>query len=209
MVAMIATTDGKVPLTDYVPTADGIVTMRVDWAGYEALLAVRGEKRRPRMAYLDGAVELMTTSVHHERLKFLLGRLLERYMIALGREVYALGETTQREKVKEAGLEADESYALDPTSERPDLALEVVWTSGVVNKMEIYRRLGVREVWVWKKGVLDVHHLRNGVYIRGEASELFPGVDLAFLASFLDQPAGTSTIAAFDRALAEKLRREA
>jgi Uma2 family endonuclease len=211
MVAMttIARTDDLVPLTDYVPTADHILAMRVDWAGYESLLAVRGDSRRPRMAYLDGAVELMTTSVHHERIKFLLGRLLERYAYALGTAIYALGETTQRARVNNAGLEPDESYALDPDAEHPDLGIEVVWTRGVVNKLEIYRRLKVREVWVWQGGTLAIHRLEKHGYVRTEASELLAGVDLALLASFLDHPAGTPTFEAFDRAVAAKLGRPA
>jgi Uma2 family endonuclease len=182
--------------------SDQIVSMPVPWETYEALLASRAETRRPRMAYLDGVVELMTTSVQHERIKFLLGRLLERYAIALGRDFVAFGAATQKSKARSAGLEPDESYALTANATHPDLAIEVVWKSGVVNKMEIYRRLAIREVWVWRANSLVVHQLRDDVYVPCTTSALLPGVDVELLASFLDRPAGSATILEFEAALA-------
>lgn len=114
MEAMIPeSTDAPVLLGDYVPTADNRVVLHgVDWQGYEALLAMRGEHRRPRLTYLDGAVELMTTSEHHERIKYVFGRLLERYLIALGTRYTAYGQTTYKRKHLKAGLEADDCYVL-------------------------------------------------------------------------------------------------
>jgi Uma2 family endonuclease len=204
----LESTDAPVPLADYVPAADSFVQMTVDWAGYEALLAIRGEQRRPRMTYLDGAVELMTTSEHHERIRFLLGRLLERYAIALGPTLLAYGQTTYKRKPKEAGFEADDCYVLgEPRSDRPDLALEVVWTSGGIEKLEVYERIGVPEVWIWKKGVLAVHVLGTAGYEARDRSVALPDVDLVFLASFLDRPSSTATIIEFERALAAKLGR--
>lgn len=53
---------------EHVPTADQrVVTYGVPWAHYEAQLALRGDASIPRMAYLDGALELMTPSKDHER----------------------------------------------------------------------------------------------------------------------------------------------
>jgi len=31
----------------------------------------------------------------------------------------------------------------DQSTKRPNLAIEVIWTSGGINKLEIYKRLGV------------------------------------------------------------------
>jgi Uma2 family endonuclease len=200
------TTDAPIPLGDYVPAADQRIVMHnVAWEGYEALLALRGDQRRPRMTYLDGAVELMTTSEHHERIRFLLGRLLERYVIALGASFVAYGQTTYK-KQREAGLEADECYVIgEPRNDRPDLAIEVVWTSGGISKLEVYEPLGVPEVWMWKSGVIRVHVLGDRGYEEREHSVLLPAIDLAFLASFLDRPASARSLVDFDAALAEKL----
>lgn len=202
-------TDAPVPLGDYVPTADHrIVLHSVDWQGYEALLAMRGEQRRPRLTYLDGAVELMTTSDHHERIRYVFGRLLERYMIALGIRFTAYGETTFRDQASKAGLEADECYVFgEPRNDRPDLAIEVVWTSGGIGKLEVYEPLGIPEVWIWKRGTVQIFVLGPGGYLERQASDQVPAIDLAFLISFLDRPATGDTLIEFERALAAKLGR--
>jgi hypothetical protein len=31
----------------------------------------------------------------------------------------------------------------------------VIWTSGGIDKLEVYRRLRVREVWIWKSGRIE------------------------------------------------------
>jgi Uma2 family endonuclease len=208
MVAMSFEMDAPVALTDFVvPEPDQCIVMHgVSWEHYEALLAQRGAKRRPRMTYLDGAVELMTTSEHHERIRFLLGRLLERYAIALGVNLLAYGQTTYK-RPRRAGLEADECYVLgEPRSDRPDLALEVVWANGGLDKLHVYAQLGVPEVWMWRRGELRAYVLVGGEYEERGRSALLPAVELALIASFLERPGSTETVAAFERALAERLR---
>lgn len=210
MEAMVPdSTDAPVPLGDYVPTADHRVVLHsVDWQGYEALLAMRGEQRRPRLTYLDGAVELMTTSEHHERIRYVLGRLLERYLIALGIEFVAYGETTYKHEPSKAGLEADECYVLgEPRSDRPDLAIEIVWTSGGIAKLDVYEPLGIPEVWMWKAGVLHVFVLEPGGYVEMAHSALLPSIDLEFLTSFLGRQSSGNTLVEFEQALAAKLGR--
>ncbi len=200
--------DAPIALGDHGPTTDQCFVMHdVSWEKYQSLLTLRGASRRPRMTYLDGAVELMTTSEHHERIRFLLGRLLERYAIALGLNLVAYGQTTYQERRRRVGLEADECYVLgEPRGDRPDLALEVVWTSGGLDKLEAYEALGVPEVWMWRRGTLGVHVLGDHGYEARDRSALLPAVDLALIASFLDHPGSTETIAAFDRVLAKRLR---
>ena len=57
------------------------------------------------------------------------------------------GDVTQHDESEEAGAEADHCWIIgDRGKEAPDLAIEVIWTSGSLSKREIYRRLGVREV---------------------------------------------------------------
>src|SRR5262245_26721362 len=60
--------------------------------------------------------------------------------------------------------------------ERPDLAIEVVWTSGGLNELEIYRKLGVREVWFWRRGRLSVHALHGDVFQELAQSQVLPGI---------------------------------
>ena len=70
----------------HVPTADDRVVMAgLSWDDFEAQLAVRGDRAGPRMAYLDGVLEIMSPSKDHERIKSYIGRLIETY--ALERDI--------------------------------------------------------------------------------------------------------------------------
>jgi Uma2 family endonuclease len=194
-----------VPAGEHVPTADQrVVTFAVPWAHYEVQLALRGEKSVPRMAYLDGALELMTPSVYHERIKSTLGSLVEAYAIERGVEFSSYGSWTLKNAPKEAGVEPDECYILgaDQRKDVPDLAIEVIWTSGGIDKLEIYRRLKVGEVWFWQDGRIDVNVLQRDQYERAAQSRLFPDLDLALLCSLLDLPTTSQAI----RALRDALR---
>jgi Uma2 family endonuclease len=61
--------------------------------------------------------------------------------------------------------QADESYELGQNRERPDLAIEIVITSGGINKLEAYKRLQISEVWFWEKGKLSLHQLQPDGYV--------------------------------------------
>src|SRR5512140_2392365 len=152
---------GQVPAGEYVPTADQRIVMRASWQQYEALLDLRGDVAGPRMAYLDGVVELTSPSKDHERIKSYIGMLIETFALERGIELTPYGGWLQKSAPKKAGVEPDECYLVgeDQDRERPDLAVEVVWTSGGIRKLEIYKRLSVREVWCWKKGVVHTHVL--------------------------------------------------
>lgn len=169
---------------DYVPHADQRVFLRGDWSMYETLLELRGDTSGPRMAFLDGVVELMSPSQGHESIKTHLGRLLEAYCLERRISFTGFGSWTLKDKTKEAGAEPDECYVFGPNPKqraRPDLAIEVVWTHGGIRKLEIYRRLGVREVWYWSRDAVTVYELVDGDYVPRAGSHFVPGVDLAVL----------------------------
>jgi Uma2 family endonuclease len=168
------------------------------WEDYETLLKQRGDRSMPRMVYLDGAIELMTTSEDHERIKFIISRLAEVYMLDRGVRFGGYGQWTMKKREPEpeaAAIEADECYRLgsDQTRGRwPDLAIEVVWTSGGLDKLEAYRRIGVREVWSWEDGEISIHVLGASGYEPRLESEVIPGIDLVQIATFVDGPVDTA-----------------
>jgi len=184
VMALPSTTNAPVPLGEYVPDADRrIVLHGVGWRGFQALLAMRGERRVPRMTYLDGAVELMGPSRHHERYKSFIGCLVEAYMLEVGISFVPYGGWLLDDESEEASKEPDECYIFgkDQEKERPDLAIEIVWTSGGLNSLEVYRRLGVREVWYWKRDAITVHALVGDSYEQRDRSENLPDLDLAMI----------------------------
>jgi len=191
------------PVGDHVPTADQrVVTYAVPWDHYEAQLAMRGDRSVPRMAYLEGALELMSPSKDHERIKSYIGRLIEAYALERGIDLSPYGAWTLKSAPENSGLEPDECYLVgDQNKDTPDLAIEVVWTSGGIDKLEIYRRLAVREVWIWQDSQIEVHVLRQQRYELVEKSALFPDLDVPLLASFLDRPTALQAVKAFREAL--------
>lgn len=197
-------TQPTIPAGEHVATADQRVVMhRVPWSHYETQLALRGESAVPRMAYLEGTLELMSPSKTHERIKSYIGRLIEAYALERGIDLSPYGAWTLRSAPKESGAEPDECYILgrDQDKEVPDLAIEVVWTGGGIDKLEIYRRLGVGEVWVWKGDRIEIHVSRGDHYERARRSHLLPDLDVELLASFLSRPTALQAVKAFREAL--------
>jgi Uma2 family endonuclease len=191
---------------DALPREDHSVSIRgATWADYERLLELRGEKAVPRLTYLEGILEIMSPSDDHESVKSYIGRLVEAYCLDRGVRFRPVGAWTLKDRERERGLEPDECYVLGtplvrPT--RPDLAIEVVWTSGGLDKLEVYRGLGVGEVWYWRGGEIEVYLLRGDRYERAERSACLRDLDLALLVTFLDRPTAYDAIMDFRAALA-------
>jgi len=185
------------------PTEDNIVLLDdMTWADYLLLLERRGDRSAPRMAYSEGTIELMSPSRSHESIKSKIGRLVEVWCLHHRVEFTTVGAWLLKSDPKEKGLEPDECYIFgEADSEVPHLAIEVIWTSGRMNKLDIYAALGVRELWIWRLGRVSVHALREGGYAPIEASEALPGIDLAQLASFLDLERTSEAIRAYRAAL--------
>ncbi len=159
----------------------------------------------PRICYLDGAMELMSPSKDHERIKSYIGRMIEAYALERGIDLSPYGAWTLREAPKRAGVEPDECYLIGPDQDRdtPDLVIEVIWTSGGIEKLEAYRRLGVSEVWFWRDDAIEVHVLRDDDYTRQPRSAYLSGLDLTLVCSLLDKPTALQAIKALRHALAD------
>lgn len=159
---------------------DHLVVLRgVTWRDYESLLHARSRagRRQPKLAYLDGDLELMTKSMRHELAKKLIARLLECFAEERRIELIGAGETTFRRKAKQAGVEPDECYYVGKIRPSPELAIEVVLTSGGIEKLEVYRRLKVRELWFWIEGGFWAYRLVGDRYQEIERSVLVPDFD--------------------------------
>jgi Uma2 family endonuclease len=181
-----------------------VVLHGITWPQYVALNDAQGEAGQPRMCFLDGKLELVTVSRHHEVVKTLLARLLEAYAEETGVDLNGYGQTTWRDELKNAGAEADECYMVGDPKPVPDLVVEVVHTSGGINKLEIYRRLGVPEVWFWINGLIYAYHL-DGQYREVHESVVMAGIDFDILARVIGATPESGQTAAV-RAYRESLR---
>ena len=175
---------------------DLVLLPNATWADYQRVLSMRGDRSSPRIAYLEGVLEIMSPSGPHEILKSKIRQLVEVWCLEHGVEFSAYGSWTLKRKKEERGVEPDECYMFGGVRapKWPDLAIEVVWRSGGLDKLDIYRKLGVREVWFWRRGRLMVHALRGSAYEQISSSELLPGIDLGELADHLDRPTDSQAI---------------
>ncbi|NET47243.1 MAG: Uma2 family endonuclease, partial [Merismopedia sp. SIO2A8] len=110
-------------------TSDG-----VNWQDYKGLLTKLEDNSHYRICYLDGVLEILSPSSRHEKLKTRFGSLIEFYLFKKRIPHIPTGSTTLRKQLKQAGAEPDESYCIGIEKVIPDLAIEVVFTSGSINK---------------------------------------------------------------------------
>jgi Uma2 family endonuclease len=171
--------------------ADGeesrVVLYDVPWATY-VVLRDTVDSSGIRMTYLRGALEIMSPSRRHEVSKTQIARLLELFCLERGIALYGYGSTTFRNEPRAHGLEPDECYCRDADREVPDVAIEVVVTAAALDKLEIYRALGVREVWTFQADRFQVLALANDTYEAIDTSAIFPELDLDRLAHWTTQP---------------------
>ena len=176
-----------------------VVLHGVSWEDYEAVLAIRGESSGVRIAYREGELELMSPSLDHERLKTLIARLVEAYAEERDVELNGYGSWTVKHAEVRRGGEADECYVIgEPDVSRPDFAIEVVWTHGGLDKLDIYRGLGVPEVWMWIDDRITVHGLGRDGYEPVPGSQFpeqsaFPAPSQALIGTLLRFPTASIT----------------
>jgi Uma2 family endonuclease len=150
-----------------------------------------------RITYLDGWIELMTVGEPHELIKKSLAILLEAYFIEMGIEFIPVGNATRRGEEKGTSFEPDESYYLGEKKDNPDLAIEVILTSGSIEKLEKYRRFKIPEVWLWENNQLFVYALISSEYRLVNYSQLLPDLDLELLVRCVQMPSRLEAMNAF------------
>lgn len=131
-----------------------------------------------KLVYLDGTLEIMPIGEAHEEIKATMRMLLEAYLRAKGIRFYSRGGPTLGRKEQGARNEPDESFNIGSRKQYPDLVIEVTVTSGGVDRLEGYRRMGVAEVWFWEDGVLTIHHLDGEGYQQVQNTQLMENFPL-------------------------------
>jgi Uma2 family endonuclease len=190
----------------------------VSWKSYVTLCDEIGVGAT-RMVYDNGHLHIMTTSSEHEQVKAITGRMLGYWATEKDWPVTAFGQTTLRRDDLRVGLEADESYyvqtpAPPPTPGEfdlhayapPDLAIEIEITRSSVDKVSIYGRLGVGEVWRWtgQRFVVLVRQ-PDGQYAPQDQSRCLPQLPMDELAELVRYALSDGQPAAM-RLLRDRLR---
>lgn len=165
---------------------DGYAHVSLDWKAVLAFLKARGDSVANRVSYFDGVLELMSPSVNHELIKTNLARLVEHWAMETDTDLRGFGSWTLTSSRSKTAAEPDECYVVGPRGRRqtPDIVIEVKWTAGGLEKLAIYERLRIPEVWLWDKGQLTPYLLKRSGYGAAKASALLPALDFALLSKF-------------------------
>jgi Uma2 family endonuclease len=137
-----------------------------------------------RLSYFEGTIEILMPGSEHEIFSHLIGYFLTTFLAEQGIEFAPTGAMTQeREGVVSA--QADQSYCIGQSKPIPDLAIEVVFTSGGQRKLSRYQALGVPEVWFWQDGLFTLYRLQaDGSAYAAIAQSMIPelaNLDIALL----------------------------
>ncbi|MGI0484922.1 Uma2 family endonuclease [Pantanalinema rosaneae CENA516] len=138
-----------------------------------------------KLIYLDGTLEILPNSEADEEAKATMRVLLEAYLRAKGIRFYSCGGPTLGIKKQGARNEPDECFNLESRKPYPDLVFEVTVTSGGVDLLEGYRRMGVTEVWFWEDGVLSVYRLQTNGYQQIPNTELVDHFPLSLFTRYM------------------------
>jgi Uma2 family endonuclease len=138
-----------------------------------------------RMTYCEGTLELMSPSRTHELNKTSIARLVELYAVLRDLPLIGYGSTTFRLEAKERGAEPDECYRVGSQmkeGEFPDIVLEVIHTSPILDKLHVYQGFDVPEVWLFRTGAFELYRLANDAYSPIERSGFLPDLDFTLIA---------------------------
>lgn len=168
--------------------SDQAVIMRdASWDDFQTINRIRGTRTNPRLAYLNGNVELTTASEAHKRVTRLLTRMLGAYAMALDLELEALGSVTLRSKSALTSIEPEEAFAIGAKAKQPDFVFDISSRTKVNAVLDVYQKVGIKEVWLRVGPRLDIYRLVGGVYTRSGSSGALPNLNIALLAKHLNR----------------------
>lgn len=172
----------------------------VSWKMYEELVKAFEEKRGVRLTYSNEELEIMVPSFDHDRGDRIIAMFIPILAEELGVPICPGGSTTMKLKKSLKGIEADDIFwlanavkmagvrDLDLTIHPPpDLAIEVDVSRSSMNRLKIYRKLGIPEVWRLAGDTLTFHVLSGKKYQVVSHSRSFPLIASEDLMTFVGQ----------------------
>lgn len=172
------------------PLEERVVTLRgVTWEQFKAIEAPLLDNHDVKLTYLAGVLEIMSPiGREHEYVKSTLSLLIEAYAREKGIRYYRRGGFTLEKQGYASGT-PDESYCIGTDKETPDIVIEVIVSSGSINRRELYKPKRVPEVWFWKSKEIHIYQLNaKGEYEEVNRSSFFPELDKALLLKYIDYP---------------------
>ena len=163
------------------------ICSNTSWDEYEAILQQKANSSAYRISFLNGVLKIMSPSRNHEIIKDFIYLLIVAYCDAIELDYYPLGSTTLKQKDKSVGKEPDTSFCFNSLKQIPDLAVEVIFSSGSIEDLEKYQKLGVKEVWFWINDRLEIYVLADDSYQKKTKSDNLADLDVKLLNKYISQ----------------------
>ena len=166
--------------------ADQILSLsNMTWADYEAITSA--EYPGYRAAFFQGVITIVSPSQNHEAIAETIGDLVKVYCRQANLLYFPMGSTTLKNSPL-AGKEPDQSFAFEQKKAFPDLAIEVIYSSGDIHdSLQKYQYLGIKEVWFWQSDRLSFYRLENLAYQTIEESVCLPKIIAESFSTFVNR----------------------
>ena len=156
----------------------------MNWNDYEQFISE--EYPGYRTSFFKGVITLVSPSKNHERIAEVINYLVVAYCKKINLLFYPMGSTTLKKKAL-VGKEPDVSYAFNTDKELPDLAIEVIFSSGGIDDLQKYQLLGVKEVWFWQDNQITFYQLESSGYQEIDVSSCLPNLSAELLIGFVNR----------------------
>ena len=140
-----------------------LICSGISWEQFKLIQTGFANSKGGRFFYHEETIEIIMPSRAHETVSRFICVLLSIFCMECNIEFEPTGSMTQQRE-GEVSIEPDESYCFGTSKPIPDLAIEVIFTSGSAKKLQRYQALGISEVWFWQDGMFSLYHLREDNY---------------------------------------------
>jgi Uma2 family endonuclease len=181
------------------PPDQRVILNNISWDLYERMLAEFADSSTPRLAYDRGTLEIMSPLQEHEEWNRSIATLVEIIAVSWGLRIRNLGSTTFKRADLARGFEPDSSFYIQNAGQirgksqvdltvdpPPDLVIEIDLTHSSLDKLPIYARLRIPEVWRYNGARATILALESGSYQECSESIALPGLTAVTLTDLIE-----------------------
>lgn len=172
--------------SDRATQSDQILSLsNMSWSDFENL--TDEEYLGYHVSYLNGIITLVSPSRNHEIIERIISILINAYCRVYGLIYFPMGSTTLKNPPL-AGKEPDTSYSFETIKNVPDLAVEIIYSSGSIrDSLARYKYLEVEEVWFWQNNEIKFYQLVDSEYVEINHSLCLNKVSPGFLVEYVNR----------------------
>lgn len=172
-------------LQSNIQNKDKTITLAdMTWEDYESL--TEDNNSSYRLAYHEKIITIMSPSRNHERIAQTIIILINAYCRFFKLKYFALGSTDIKNPPL-TGKQPDASYCFNTEKTIPDLAIEVIYSSGGISDLDKYKSLNVEEVWLWQNNSLKIYRLLDSNWNQTNTSKNLDKLNSSLLNKYIKQ----------------------